>query len=63
MSKNTKVVGRLPQKDAIKEIQSAEIGLLINDGREVHSFLYTSTIKYLVLKRQIKNFSCRLSIP
>ena len=46
MSKNTKAVGRLPQKDAIKEIQSAEIGLLINDGREVHSFLYTSPIKY-----------------
>ena len=25
---------------------SAEIGLLINDGREVHSYLYTSPIKY-----------------
>ncbi len=46
LSKNTKAVGRLPQKDAIKEMVSAEIGLLINDGSEVHSYLYTSPIKY-----------------
>ena len=46
LSKNTVAVGRLSQKDAIKEMASAEIGLLINDGSEVHSYLHTSPIKY-----------------
>ena len=46
LSKNTIAVGRLSQKDAIKEMASAEIGLLINDGSQVHSYLYTSPIKY-----------------
>ena len=46
LSKNTTAVGRLSQKDAIKEIASAEIGLLINHGSELHSYLHTSPIKY-----------------
>ena len=46
LSENTTVVGRLAQKDAIKEMASSEIGLLINDGSEMHSYLYTSPIKY-----------------
>ena len=46
LSENTTAVGRLAQKDAIKEMASSEIGLLINDGSEMHSYLYTSPIKY-----------------
>ncbi len=46
LSKNAVMVGRLSQKEAIKEICSAEIGLLMNESSEVHSYLHTSPIKY-----------------
>ena len=46
LSKNTVMMGRLSQKEAIKEMGSAEIGLLMNDSSEVHSYLHTSPIKY-----------------
>ena len=46
LSKNTVMVGRLSQKKAIKEMCNAEIGLLMNESSELHSYLHTSPIKY-----------------
>ena len=47
LSKNTTAVGRLPQKDAIKEMAfKPKLGLLINHGSELHSYIHTAPIKY-----------------
>ena len=46
LASNTKMIGRLFQKEAINEIMSSEIGLLINEGNDMHSIKHTSPIKY-----------------
>ena len=46
LSNNTLMVGRRFQKDAINEILSSEIGLLINESKDTHSVNHTSPIKY-----------------
>ena len=46
LASNTLMVGRLPQKEAIREILSSEIGVLINEDKDTHSLNHTSPIKY-----------------
>ena len=43
--KNVKFLGHISNKEAIKEMESAEIGVLINDKNQ-HSLMHTSPIKY-----------------
>ena len=43
--KNVKFLGHISNKEAIKEMESAEIGILINDKNQ-HSLMHTSPIKY-----------------
>ena len=45
LSENIKILGHLSNKDAIKEMESAEIGILLNEKNQ-HSELHTSPIKY-----------------
>jgi hypothetical protein len=44
-SKNVKFLGHISNKEAIKGMESAEIGILINDKNQ-HSLSHTSPIKY-----------------
>ena len=46
LSSNTKMVGRQFQKEAVNEILSSEIGLLINESNNIHSLNHTFPIKY-----------------
>ncbi len=46
LASNTKMIGRRFQKEAVNEIMSSEIGLLINEGKDRHSLKHTSPIKY-----------------
>ena len=46
LASNTKMIGRRFQKEAINEIMSSEIGLLINESKDTHSVKHTSPIKY-----------------
>ena len=46
LASNTVMLGRRPQKEAIDEILSSEIGLLINEDKDTHSLNHTSPIKY-----------------
>ena len=38
--------GRLSREDSIKAIQGSKIGILINSNTNLHSFEYTSPLKY-----------------
>tara|TARA_B100001109_G_scaffold255585_1_gene259386 strand:+ start:5245 stop:6435 length:1191 start_codon:yes stop_codon:yes gene_type:complete len=44
-SKNVRILGHISNKEAIKEMESADIGILINEKDE-HSEMHTSPIKY-----------------
>ncbi len=46
LASNTKMIGRCFQKEAINQIMSSEIGLLINESKDSHSLKHTSPIKY-----------------
>ncbi len=46
LASNTVMLGRRPQKEAVDEILSSEIGLLINQDKDTHSLNHTSPIKY-----------------
>ena len=46
LASNTVMLGRRPQKEAIDEILSSEIGVLINEDKDTHSLNHTSPIKY-----------------
>ena len=44
--KNISVIDYLPQNELVEELSTSEIGILINDGRDNHSRLHTSPVKY-----------------
>ena len=46
LASNTVMVGRRLQKEAIHEILSSEVGVLINEDKDTHSLNHTSPIKY-----------------
>ena len=46
LSQYIKIHGRLDRKNAIKEIQKSTIGILLNSSQNLHSFKYTSPLKY-----------------
>ena len=46
LSSNTIMIGRRFQKEAVNEMLSSEIGLLINESKDNHSVNHTSPIKY-----------------
>ena len=46
LNKNIIVSERVKRSDAIKKIQSAKVGLLINSPKNEHSHKYTSPLKY-----------------
>jgi hypothetical protein len=46
LASNTVMLGRRPQKEAVDEILSSEIGVLINEDKDTHSLNHTSPIKY-----------------
>jgi hypothetical protein len=46
LASNTVMLGRRPQKGAVDEILSSEIGVLINEDKDTHSLYHTSPIKY-----------------
>lgn len=46
LSKFITIEGRLGRQEAIKKIQMSEIGILINSSKNLHSYLYTSPLKY-----------------
>ena len=43
---NIKIAGRMSRKDTIKNLQKAEIGIMVNSSDNKHSLLYTSPLKY-----------------
>ena len=47
---NTKFLGHLSNKDAVKEMESAAFGILINEKNQ-HSLMHTSPIKYFEYQR------------
>ena len=46
LSKFISIQGRLDRQSAINEIQKSEIGILINSSNNLHSYEYTSPLKY-----------------
>ena len=46
LSKFITIQGRLDRQSAINEIQKSEIGILINSSNNMHSYEYTSPLKY-----------------
>ncbi len=65
--KNIRVLGHISNKDAIKEMESADIGILINEQGQ-HSEMHTSPIKYFEylrsgLKILAVNFEAHKNLP
>ena len=44
--KNINFIGQLSNRESLKIMQSAEIGILINDSEDVHSYYHTSPLKF-----------------
>tara|TARA_S200000501_G_scaffold256322_1_gene240090 strand:- start:1271 stop:2383 length:1113 start_codon:yes stop_codon:yes gene_type:complete len=46
IDKDINIYGQLSRREAIKYMNKASIGILINDSKDEHSFLHTSPLKY-----------------
>ena len=65
---NIEIKGRLSRFDAVENIKSAEIGVLLNEGSNDHSKYYTSPLKYFEylagnLKIIASDFPAHKSLP
>ena len=66
--KNITVIDYLPQDELVEQLSTSEIGILINDGRDNHSRLHTSPVKYFEyirsgLKVLAVDFESHRSLP